>query len=75
MFPRLLTFVVVTLMGMGCATAYASISSTVDAQGYLREPFFLIPLGYVFLLAGLGGIVFTLLRAAILRLVEPHPNS
>ncbi|MBI6628728.1 DUF3955 domain-containing protein [Pontibaca salina] len=72
MYRKLLTFSIVTMMGMGCASAYASISTTVDAQGYLREPFYLIPLGYLFLCAGLGGIVITLLRGALARLVQPY---
>lgn len=72
MYLKLFTFLVVTMMGMGCASAYASISTTVDSQGYLRDPFYLIPMGYLFLCAGLGGIVITLLRGAVSRLVQPH---
>jgi hypothetical protein len=42
----------------GCWMAYARIGSYVDAQGFLHEPFGLIPLGY---LLGFAGIVLLVL--------------
>lgn len=35
------------------------IGSTVDSNGYLQEPFFLVPTGYLFLLVGLiDGVIY-----------------
>jgi len=42
---------------------FALIGSTVNKNGYLQEPFFLVPIGYLFLLAGLiGGITYLIRR-------------
>lgn len=42
---------------------FALIGSTVDSNGYLQEPFFLVPIGYLFLLAGLiGGVTYLIRR-------------
>lgn len=45
-------------VAVGCALAYELIGSHVDADGWLREPFALIPLGW---LSGLAGILFVVL--------------
>lgn len=39
--------------GLACWGAYALIGSEVDAQGLLHEPFFLIPIGWLFIFASL----------------------
>lgn len=41
------------IMGIGCAVAYKIIGSEVAADGTLVEPFFLIPLGYLFMALGI----------------------
>ncbi|ATO45511.1 hypothetical protein C5L30_001996 [Companilactobacillus farciminis] len=39
------------------------IGSTVDSNGYLQEPFFLVPIGYLFLLVGLiDGVIYLVQR-------------
>ena len=39
------------------------IGSIVDSNGYLQEPFFLVPIGYLFLLVGLiGGVIYLIRR-------------
>ena len=39
------------------------IGSTVDSSGYLQEPFFLVPIGYFFLLVGLiDGVIYLVQR-------------
>lgn len=39
------------------------IGSTVDSNGYLQEPFFLVPTGYLFLLVGLiDGVIYLVQR-------------
>ncbi|MEL6289150.1 MAG: DUF3955 domain-containing protein [Pseudomonadota bacterium] len=41
------------LLAAGCALVFAAFGSSVDEAGVLREPFFLIPLGWLFLLVSL----------------------
>lgn len=42
---------------------FTLIGSTVDSNGYLQEPFFLVPIGYLFLLVGLiGGVTYIIRR-------------
>jgi hypothetical protein len=53
---------------LACALAYRMIGSTVDDQGILREPFFLIPLAESLLVLGVlfGGVyLFAHLRARL----------
>jgi len=46
-----------------CWVAYRIIGAEVDAQGILQEPFALIPMGFVLLIAGiLTGIAHILIR-------------
>jgi hypothetical protein len=46
----------------GAALAYGLIGSHVEADGWLREPFALIPLGWVSCLAGVSLVVLGLWR-------------
>jgi hypothetical protein len=52
MFPFILTLI--------CLLSYNLIGSSIDSNGILREPFFLIPLGYLFLGMGIIGLTFNL---------------
>ena len=54
--------IILLLIGAGCFFASAMIGSTIDSQGILHEPFFLIPIGYLFLFAGLIMLVVTFIR-------------
>ncbi|MDD7910839.1 MULTISPECIES: DUF3955 domain-containing protein [Pseudovibrio] len=65
-----IVFVILTLIGVGCVVAFQMIGSTVDENGLLREPFFLIPMGYLFLAAGLGGLVIMALKRGLRRLTK-----
>ncbi len=47
------SFLLFSLSGV-CILAYNTIGSTVDADGFLQEPFFLIPIGWLLFLGGLG---------------------
>ena len=49
-------------VALGCAVAYELIGSHVDADGWLREPFALIPVGWLSGLAGVSLVVLGLLR-------------
>lgn len=40
------------LAGLGCFVAFNLLGTTVDAQGFLHEPFALLPLGYLLLFTG-----------------------
>lgn len=60
----LYTTIIMILAGIGCFLLVKMIGSTVDKNGFLHEPFFLIPIGYLFLLVGLvSGIVYLIQRA------------
>lgn len=51
-----LFFFSLVLLGAGCSVAFNLIGSTVDADGVLHEPFFLVPIGYLLVFSGLGGL-------------------
>ena len=60
---KLLWFTALLLSGgLACWGAYALIGSEVDAQGILHEPFFLIPIGWLFVFASLTIAVLSLIR-------------
>ncbi|GAB6461906.1 DUF3955 domain-containing protein [Bacillus luti] len=40
------------LLGVICLIIYASVGSTVKPDGTLEEPFFLIPVSYIFFFSG-----------------------
>ena len=43
---------VVLVLSIGCFVLFEMIGSTVDSNGILHEPFFLVPFGYLFILVG-----------------------
>jgi hypothetical protein len=45
-----------------CFLGFSFANSYVDTEGFLQEPFFLIPLGFSFLLIGLIMLVINLIR-------------
>ncbi|MEV3825058.1 DUF3955 domain-containing protein [Aeromonas caviae] len=50
------------LAGLGCFVAFNLLGSTLDAQGFLHEPFALLPLGYLLLFTSMVLTVIPLLR-------------
>ncbi|MFK0378508.1 DUF3955 domain-containing protein [Pandoraea sp. NPDC090278] len=52
----------VMLAGFACWIAFAAIGSEVDAQGFLREPFALVPVGMLMVVIGVIG---SLVRGAV----------
>lgn len=51
--------IIMILAGIGCFLLSTIIGSTIDSNGVLHEPFFLIPIGYLFLLMGLiSGFIY-----------------
>lgn len=59
----LYTTIIMILAGIGCFLLSSIIGSTIDANGMLHEPFFLIPIGYLFLLIGMiWGLVHLFFR-------------
>jgi hypothetical protein len=48
-----------------CWLGFDFIGSTVDSQGILHEPFFLVPIGWLFIFAGL----FSTLGASVRKLM------
>ena len=60
-------------VALGCAVAYELIGSHVDADGWLREPFALIPIGWLSGLAGVSLVVLGLLLRRRRKDNTPHP--
>ncbi|WP_318531087.1 DUF3955 domain-containing protein [Lapidilactobacillus wuchangensis] len=51
------------ILGGLCFLASALIGSHLDSQGFLHEPFFLLPIGYLLLFAGVIGGLINLVKA------------
>ena len=47
------------ILAMGCVIAYNIIGSEVAADGTLIEPFFLIPIGYIFVLVSMVSLIIS----------------
>ena len=56
---RALTCSALVLAGLVCWLAYGAIGSHVDEQGILREPFGLIPIGWLLVFAGVAGLTLS----------------
>lgn len=54
------------VFGVACLFIFESIGSTLDEKGVLHEPFPLLPIGWVFILGGIG----SLLVYGIVRIVQ-----
>ena len=54
------TAIALMIAGLGCMVAFSIIGSSVGEDGTLAEPFFLIPIAWLFFLSGgiLGIAVF-----------------
>jgi len=50
-----------------CMAAYNFIGSTIDKNGFLHEPFFLIPIGWLFLFSGIVLFIFAVLKMIFTR--------
>ncbi len=61
---NLISIILLTI-GAICFLAKALIGSEVDSNGMLNEPFFLIPIGYLFLLSGVIGLLIALAKKII----------
>lgn len=59
-------FLALGLAGTAFLLAHAMIGSGIDEQGFLREPFFLLPLGFVSMLTGTAGALFVGLKRLVL---------
>jgi len=59
----LIITIAMLLGGVICFGLFMMIGSTVDSSGILHEPFFLVPIGYLFLLMGIiSGVVYLIQR-------------
>ncbi len=54
-----ITFLV---LGILCFLSFRLIGSEIDENGILREPFFLIPIGWLFLFLGLFSFLWILYK-------------
>ncbi|OEG06313.1 hypothetical protein BFG06_19080 [Aeromonas caviae] len=55
------------LAGLGCFLAFNLLGSTLDAQGFLHEPFALLPLGYLLLFTGMVLTLIPLLKRVLCK--------
>lgn len=55
------------LAGLGCFLVFNLLGTTVDAQGFLHEPFALLPLGYLLLFTGMVLSLLPLLRRVLCK--------
>lgn len=63
----ILLSLILIIISLGCLTTYTLIGSTVAPDGTLVEPFYLIPLGYLFGIAGIAVFVFRQIRTHVLK--------
>lgn len=54
---------ILIIMGVSCFIAFKLMGSEVDSQGVLQEPFFLLPIGSLFVVLGGIGFVVTGIRS------------
>ena len=54
--------VIFIVLGLACLAAFRIIGSSVDENGMLHEPFALLPIGFLLLVAGALFAVVSLLR-------------
>jgi|SaaInl5LU_22_DNA_1037371.scaffolds.fasta_scaffold18041_2 hypothetical protein len=60
--------IVLTLAGIACHLACGIIGQEIDADGYLREPFALIPIGFLFYFLAIAVVVIRGLVYIVRRL-------
>ncbi|MDP0488887.1 MAG: DUF3955 domain-containing protein [Fusobacterium sp. JB021] len=61
MFKNYISSYILIFLAFCCNIAYKLIGSSVDKEGFLKEPFFLIPIGYfLFFLSILFFLITTL---------------
>ncbi|WP_246188684.1 DUF3955 domain-containing protein [Nitratireductor arenosus] len=63
---KLMTILIIA--GLACLAAFRMIGSDVDENGVLREPFFLLPIGYLLVLLGIAGLAGTFVAGWLRRL-------
>ena len=51
------------LLGFGLLAAFRLIGSSVDQDGFLHEPFALLPIGWLFVLLGAAWMVIATIRS------------
>ncbi|MCF6302145.1 MAG: DUF3955 domain-containing protein [Devosiaceae bacterium] len=58
----LFTFIIIGILGIFSAVLFNLLGSTVDSEGFLQEPFYLVPLAYILVLIGFGGALIIIAR-------------
>jgi len=51
------------LLGFGLLAAFRLVGSSVDQDGFLHEPFALLPIGWLFVLLGAAWMVIATIRS------------
>ena len=60
------------LLGLACWLSFSLIGSRIDSEGFLHEPFALVPLGWLFFLISFVIVVLCLGRALYRRFFTHH---
>ncbi len=69
LFIKRLSIPIITIvLGIACFFAFSIIGSEVDSDGILREPFFLVPIGYLFLFLGMAWLGNVLIKKQLIPL-------
>ncbi|WP_018758284.1 DUF3955 domain-containing protein [Paenibacillus terrigena] len=56
------------LLSVLCFAIYAMIGSSVDSDGTLHEPFFLILIGYLFFFSGIIALLYTGITSTVKKI-------
>ncbi|MBM7713972.1 DUF3955 domain-containing protein [Siminovitchia sp. FSL H7-0308] len=67
MKKRFLLALLPIVAGVICLISYEVIGAEVEADGTLKEPFFLIPISFLLLFSGIAALLFVTIVTAIQR--------
>lgn len=65
---KLILVVIPFIISLGCGVAYKIIGCEIAPDGTLLEPFYLIPIGYLFFTIGIIGLLVVALSCLIKHL-------
>jgi len=56
------------ILSVLCIVSFAMIGSNVEPDGTLKEPFFLIPIGYLFFFSGIISLMYVGISSALRKM-------
>jgi len=66
----LFTLMFIGFLGIFSAVLFNLLGSTIDSEGFLQEPFFLVPIAYILILSGFGGALIIITRRYFLNQIK-----